>query len=100
MQPADALDDRLRNPVEHDETFLAIFDLLARNDKYGRVEFRHFHLIVPLESANFLLAQSRVYLEKRHACKMIRQLLKQERLFLACERIGRAGVFDWKQLDL
>src|ERR1700761_9547236 len=48
LQPANALDDRLRNPVEHDETFLAIFYLLARNDKHRRVELRHLHFIVPL----------------------------------------------------
>ena len=83
MQPANALDDRLRHSVEHNETFLAILDVFARNDEQGRIEFRHFHLIVPLESANLLLPQSRVHLEERHAREVIGQLLKQKRLFLA-----------------
>src|ERR1700685_1031567 len=85
MQPANALHDRLRNPVEHDETFLAIFNALARNDEYGCVEFRHLHLIVPLESANLLFPQPRVYLEERHACEVVGQLLEQEGLLLAAE---------------
>src|ERR1700691_6313379 len=88
MQPAYALDDRLRDPVEHDEAFLAILDALARDNEHRCIEFRHLHFIVPLQSAYFLLSQPRVHLEERHTCEVIGQLLKQERLFFARERIG------------
>jgi hypothetical protein len=83
MQPANALDDRLGRPIEHDEKFLAIFDALAWNDEHGRVELRHGHLMDPLQSAKLFFPQSRVDLEKRHAREMIGKLLKQERLFSA-----------------
>ena len=73
VQPARTLHNRLRDPVEHDETFLAIFDVLAWNDKDGRIEFRHFHFIVLLQSANFFFPQARIHFEKRHAREVIGQ---------------------------
>ena len=84
MQPANALHHRLSNPVEHDQTFLAIFDVLAWNDEHGRVELRHLHLILPLESANLLFPQPRIDLEERHACEVIGQLfsgIDEQRLY-------------------
>ena len=49
--------------LRDDEAFLAILDVLARDDEYGCVELWHLDLIVPLESANLLFPQSRVHLK-------------------------------------
>jgi hypothetical protein len=51
MQPANALDDGFRHPIEHDEAFLAILDALGWNDEHRGLELRYLHLIVPLQSA-------------------------------------------------
>ena len=65
VQSAQALDDGPRHPIEHDESFLAVLDALARNNEDLRIKLRHFHFVVPRESAHFLLSQSRVHLEER-----------------------------------
>lgn len=76
MQAAEIVDDGLRHPVEHDESFLAVFDLLTRNGEDRGFKLRYFHFVFPLEPTHFLLSKSRVHLEQRHAGEVVVQLLK------------------------
>jgi hypothetical protein len=72
--------------VEDDQSVLGVLDPISRDDEHRRVELRHLHLIVALE--------------QRHTRQVIRQLLKEQRLLLARQRIRCSAVPHRDELDL
>jgi hypothetical protein len=61
VQSALTFDRGYCHPIEHDQAFLAILDVLTRNDENRRIEHQHLPLILLFKSADFLFPKARVH---------------------------------------
>ena len=87
MLSSPAFNHRSSDPIEDNESMIAVLDANARNDEDRRVYFWNRDLVVPAQSADFLIAAAGIDRKERHVREVGWQKPDEARLLLPAQGV-------------